>query len=100
MRREDTRRLLIAYDVPDDRRRTRLAKTISAYGHRIQYSVFVADMIPAKMIRLKDEIREVIDESEDSVLFCDLGLLANLKEAKFSYIGATRDITDNDALII
>ncbi|MDO5076190.1 CRISPR-associated endonuclease Cas2 [Corynebacterium sp.] len=100
MRREDTRRILIAYDVPDDRRRTRLAKALSTYGDRIQYSVFVTDMIPAKTIRLKDKIRDLIDESEDSVLFCDLGPLANLKEAKFSYIGVTRDITDNDALII
>ncbi|WJZ03453.1 CRISPR-associated endonuclease Cas2 [Corynebacterium freiburgense] len=100
MRRNDVRRTLIAYDVPDDRRRTRLAKKLLSYGDRIQYSVFVVDAIPAKVIRLKDDIREIIDNTEDSVLLCDLGLLPDIGESRFSYIGVTRPVTDNEAIII
>lgn len=35
------RRTLIAYDVPDDARRLRMAKAALQYGDRVQYSVFV-----------------------------------------------------------
>ena len=76
MRRDDTRRTLIAYDIPDDKRRGRIAKLLLTYGDRIQYSVFIVDVIPSKLLRLKDEIRQQIEASEDSVLFCDLGRLS------------------------
>ena len=76
--RDDARRTLIAYDVPSDRRRAKLAKLILSYGDRIQYSVFIVDAAPAKVRRIKDEVQELIDPDEDSVLFCDLGLLARI----------------------
>ena len=38
--------------------------------------------------------------NEDSVLFCDLGLLARLDEPTFSYIGRAREVTESDALIL
>ena len=81
MRRDDTRRTLIAYDIPDDKSCGRIAK-------------------PSKLLRLKDEIRQQIEASEDSVLFCDLGRLSELGEKRFSYVGQSRGTTDNDVLII
>ena len=53
--RDDVRRVLVAYDVPSDRRRGRVAKTLLKYGDRIQYSVFVVDSAPAKLMRLREE---------------------------------------------
>jgi CRISPR-associated protein Cas2 len=32
--------ILVSYDVPDDRRRTRLAHALKDFGERVQYSVF------------------------------------------------------------
>ena len=32
--------VVVAYDIPDDRRRTRVAKVLEDYGDRVQYSVF------------------------------------------------------------
>lgn len=32
--------LLVSYDISDDKLRTRFAKFLSKYGHRLQYSVF------------------------------------------------------------
>mgnify|MGYP002748130839 FL=1 len=49
MRRDDTRRTLIAYDIPDDKRRGRIAKLLLTYGDRIQYSVFIVDIILSKL---------------------------------------------------
>lgn len=100
MSRDDVRRTIIAYDIPNDRRRTRLAKILLTYGDRIQYSVFVVDSSPAKLLRLKDEVNAKIEKSEDSVLFCDLGLVSNLGKTKYSYLGIERDVTDNSMIIM
>lgn len=99
MRRDDVRRTLIAYDVPDDRRRTRLAKALSTFGDRVQYSVFVVDISPAKLIKLRAEMAEIIASKEDSVMICDLGRVAELNEKRFSYLGVERPITENDMLV-
>ena len=100
MSREDERRTLIAYDVPSDKRRARLAKTILSYGDRIQFSVFVVDISPAKLIQLKAKIAEKMDTEEDSVLFCDLGRTKTLTDEQFSFLGRKREVTDSDVMII
>ena len=57
-----TRRLeyVICYDLTDDRRRDRLAKTLLDYGKRIQHSVFVAhlddELLERMMARVRGEI--------------------------------------------
>lgn len=35
--------ILVAYDIPDDRRRARIAKALLRVGRRVQYSVFLAE---------------------------------------------------------
>jgi len=90
----------VAYDVPDDRRRTRLAKVLENFGDRIQFSVFVVDVSPAKLLRMRAKVSEVIDPDSDSVLFCDLGLLSTLDEKRFSYLGQSRGITAEGAIIL
>lgn len=99
MTRDDVRRSLICYDITDDKRRTRVSNLLSSYGDRIQFSVFVVDISPARLIRLKAKAKEKIDKNEDSILFCDLGRVAELSDMKFSYLGQTRDITDNHVLV-
>ena len=86
MRRDDTRRTLIAYDVPNDRRRGKIAKLLETYGDRIQYSVFVVDIIPSKLLRLKDGVGKIAQLDEDSVLFCDLGRLADLGNSSLAML--------------
>ena len=97
--RDDVRRVLVAYDVPSDRRRTRVAKTLLQYGDRIQYSVFVVDAAPAKLLRMRGELEGIIKTDEDSVLLCDVGLLSSVDEHRFSYVGLTRTITPEGPLI-
>ncbi|PME07035.1 CRISPR-associated protein [Corynebacterium ulcerans] len=99
MRRDDVRRTIIAYDIAHDRRRNKLVKILQKYGDRIQYSVFVVDCSPAKLLRLKDEIKLIISAEEDSVLYCDLGLLSKV-DTTFTYEGRKQEITDNEFLII
>ena len=59
---------IVSYDIPDDRRRTRLHKKMKDFGVRVQYSVFEC-VINKKIIyeRMMSTIAEVIDPVEDSV---------------------------------
>lgn len=98
--RRDTRRHIIAYDIPHDRRRSRVAKVLETYGDRVQYSVFVVDCSPAALLRLKGEVGDVIDDDEDSILFCDLGLVSQLADTRYSYLGREREVTGNGPLIV
>ncbi len=39
-RKEERRRYVVTYDISDDRRRNRVARFLSGYGERVQYSVW------------------------------------------------------------
>jgi CRISPR-associated protein Cas2 len=59
--------ILISYDIPDDKRRTRLAKRLRAYGDRVQYSVFECNLTDKQLRQLRAEIGKIIKDAEDSV---------------------------------
>jgi CRISPR-associated protein Cas2 len=100
MSRDAARRYLIAYDITDDRRRTRVATKLSGYGDRIQYSVFVVDGRPAKLVRLRATLSRLIDPTSDSVLICDLGPVSGDLDRRFDIIGHRRPITDESILVL
>jgi CRISPR-associated protein Cas2 len=100
MSADSTRRYLIAYDISDDARRTRVAKKLESYGDRVQYSVFVVDARPARLIRLRRDLELLADSSVDSILLCDLGTVTQAAERNFQYVGLTRPITTGGPLIL
>lgn len=96
----DVRRILVAYDVPDDRRRTRLAKVLDSYGDRVQYSVFVVDAAPVKVARLRRALEKVADVKEDSILLCDLGPTQGVESHRFQNVGRQRPITRPESFVL
>jgi CRISPR-associated protein Cas2 len=58
---------LVSYDIPDDRRRTRLAKIIKDFGDRVQYSVFECNLDGNLLDAMIARIEKTIDQKEDSV---------------------------------
>jgi CRISPR-associated protein Cas2 len=58
---------VVCYDVTDDRRRTRLARALAAYGRRVQYSVFEASLDRALFDKLVCEVKSLIDARSDRV---------------------------------
>lgn len=100
MTRQDARRFVVAYDVPDDHRRAALAKLLQTYGDRVQYSVFVVDCGRAGMLRLTDSIKNTVMLAEDSVLICDLGLTSSIGPQVFSYVGRHRPLTSPPSFVI
>ena len=59
--------ILVSYDVPDDRRRTRLAHTLKDFGPRVQYSVFECLLAEDQVADLRARVAKLIDPAEDSV---------------------------------
>jgi CRISPR-associated protein Cas2 len=100
MTSDNAHRYLIAYDIPDNKRRLRVSKRLLTHGDRIQYSVFVADVKAAKLLRLRNSITDIIDLEQDSVLICDLGPTNSLDPARFSFIGTTKPVTPDDIVIL
>ncbi|WP_295692267.1 CRISPR-associated endonuclease Cas2 [Lapillicoccus sp.] len=100
MNPDSAHRFLIAYDVADTHRRTRLAKTLSAHGDRVQYSVFLIDAKPARIVRLKLALRSMLDPGADSVLICDLGQLSTGGLRRITYLGQQRPITGVGPIVL
>lgn len=63
------RRLVVAYDVADDRRRERVARVLEHYGVRVQYSVFECVLGRARYRELREMLLARIDPVEDAVAF-------------------------------
>ncbi|MBE9101693.1 CRISPR-associated endonuclease Cas2 [Vacuolonema iberomarrocanum] len=59
--------VLVVYDIPDDKRRTKLATFLEGYGRRVQYSVFECFMDFSKMQQLYDALKRRVKPEEDNV---------------------------------
>ncbi len=60
---------VISYDIPDDQRRTQLAKTLKGFGTRVQYSVFEAHLTHSQFDQMKRAVVNIIDPDKDSVRY-------------------------------
>lgn len=59
--------VLVVYDIPDDKRRTKLATFLEGYGRRVQYSVFECFISHTEMQRLYLAIKRRVKSEEDNV---------------------------------
>ncbi len=60
---------VVAYDVASDKRRTKVHKTLSAFGHWTQYSLFECWLTEREYLRLRRSLDRILEESLDSVRF-------------------------------
>lgn len=70
-------RHLVCYDIADDRRLRRVAKTLEGFGVRLQYSVFECALDRMRLEELRAALDGAIKHDEDQVLFVSLGALAS-----------------------
>ncbi len=59
--------LVVAYDIPDDRRRLRLARVLWGMLDRVQKSVFEGELEERMVDRLEERVRRVVEAREDAV---------------------------------
>lgn len=70
----EARLYLIAYDVASPKRWRRVVKAVKKLGRRAQLSVFVCRATPRRIRRLEEQLRRILNASEDRLMIIDLGL--------------------------
>lgn len=64
--------MVIAYDIADEKRLTRVAKVMLDYGLRVQKSIFEVNVTPPVFRELKDRLEKIILAEEDGVKYFPL----------------------------
>jgi CRISPR-associated protein Cas2 len=59
--------IVVSYDIPDDRRRSRLAHALKDWGDRVQLSVFECLLQVDDLVKLRARILTLIDLEKDNV---------------------------------
>lgn len=81
------RHYAVSYDISDDKRRTKVFKTLYGFGDHAQYSVFFCELSDADLVRLRMALRGSINHIEDQVMIIDLGTTAQPLEAGLEVLG-------------
>ncbi|SRR6266516_2816078 len=63
---------VVAYDIPDDRRRSKVHKVLMGFGKWTQYSLFECFLTRKQLVLLRSKLAEHLEASQDSVRFYPL----------------------------
>ena len=63
---------VIAYDIPNDRRRARVHRILCGFGRWTQYSVFECHLTEKQMVLLRSKLDRHLRPDEDSIRFYQL----------------------------
>ena len=88
---------IVAYDIKDDKRRNRVAKTMKDYGTRVQYSVFECNMEYKILEEMKDRLSAVIDTEEGNIRIYKL---CNACKGSIHVFGSGKVTEDEDVYIV
>jgi CRISPR-associated protein Cas2 len=58
---------VVAYDIVQDRRRTKVMNTLKNFGLRVQYSVFECELSAPRADELLQRLRSLIDPRRDRI---------------------------------
>ncbi|MDZ7677329.1 MAG: CRISPR-associated endonuclease Cas2 [Acidimicrobiales bacterium] len=94
------RRYLVMYDIRSEGRLRRVFQVVSGFGDRLQYSVYVCDLNPSELVRLRWDLDDEINPMEDSVAILDMGELSRQTTIGFTFLGVRPDLPDSGATII
>ncbi|MFV2064151.1 MAG: CRISPR-associated endonuclease Cas2 [Chloroflexota bacterium] len=95
-----TRRYVVAYDIPDDRRRQRVARKLESYGDRVQFSVFLVEVKPARFVRLRASLERLLQVEDDSLLIVDTGPTRGNADARLEFVGRGAQVIRDRAIIL
>jgi len=61
--------LVVSYDIPSDRRRLKVMKTLEGFGTRVQYSVFECRLKPAEIADLRKQLKRLANKQDSLRLY-------------------------------
>ena len=56
--------IVVCYDIPDNRRRTKVSNTLEDFGSRVQKSVFECDITPKHFQELRRRLDKVLKDDD------------------------------------
>jgi CRISPR-associated protein Cas2 len=89
--------LVMVYDIPNDKRRAKVAKLLESLGERVQYSVFELYLTRPELERLIKRMRKIIAEKEDSIRIYDL---CETCRGKITWLGQGRNTAAPGLVIV
>ena len=60
---------VIAYDIPDDKRRTKVHKLLSGFGKWTQFSLFECFLTKKELVLLRSKLAEHLEAVQDACVF-------------------------------
>jgi CRISPR-associated protein Cas2 len=93
---DDEQFVVVAYDISNDRRRTRLHDRLEDFGTPVQYSVFECLLDAESLRRMKQAVRKIIRPRLDHVRYYIL--CANCR-AKIEVTGR-REVTQREEVLV
>ncbi len=91
---------LVTYDIRDDKRLRKVFRTMRNWGDHLQYSVFECQLNPTDLIRLKAELKTIINSAHDQILFIDLGQASGRGERVIESLGQPYTRIDSPCFIV
>lgn len=78
---------IVTYDIRCDKRLRRVFRICKDFGLHLQFSVFECDLTASDKIHMESRLKEVLNHSEDQVLFIDLGPASLRSERTITALG-------------
>ncbi|MFQ5869760.1 MAG: CRISPR-associated endonuclease Cas2 [Candidatus Zixiibacteriota bacterium] len=88
--------VIVTYDIQNDRRRTKIMKTLKDYGQWVQYSVFECSLKESDYLKMKARLSKLIQSEEDSVRFY---FLCERDVARIERIGGVQPLSEGAILL-
>jgi CRISPR-associated protein Cas2 len=91
---------LVCYDICDDKRLRRVFHAMRGYGDHLQYSVFECQFTVMDLARCRAELSQIINHTEDQVLFVNLGPAEGRGDRVITALGKPYAALDAPCIIV
>lgn len=88
--------IVVSYDIPEDKRRTKVHSLLKSYGQWMQYSVFECEVTAAQYAKLRSRLEKLLKPETDSVRFYSLCACC---QGKVERIGG-ENVRDNSIFLV
>lgn len=89
------KKIVVAYDITDDKRRNKIFKDMKSWGERVQYSVFECILTDEQIKIMIDKLKRKIDIKTDSIRIYFLD-----KDSKVEIIGEGKPVEYDETYVI
>ncbi|MDX2227652.1 MAG: CRISPR-associated endonuclease Cas2 [Verrucomicrobiae bacterium] len=91
---------LVCYDIANDKRLRKVFKTCGNYGIHLQFSIFECDLNPSEKIEMESELRDIINQNEDQIIFVCLGPSESRGDRVISSLGLPYTKIDSPCYVV